>query len=387
MVAAIVLVGINLRPALTSVGPVLPDIRADVGLSAWGASLLTTVPVLCLGLLAPPAARWGRRWGTERLLVAALFLLAAGIAVRGLAGRFGLFGGTLMAGSAIGIAGSLLPGIVKRDFPGHAGIMTGLYTMALCLGASLAAGLTVPLAHTMGGHWQSGLTSWSVPALIAACLWLPLARSGKPRRAGSGHHRGLWKHPLAWQVTFYMGLQSSIAYMVFGWLPTLLQSRGASPVHAGFLMSASVMVQTLTALTGPSLATMGRDQRPAVLTMIALTALGMAGVLYGTMDWVWLWIVLLGLGMGGMFSIALVLIVLRAPNAEVAGDLSGMAQGVGYCLAAFGPMTLGLIPELFGSWQWAGVPFAVVLLGSACAAWGAGRDLHIELDRATTSSS
>lgn len=380
LVVAIFLVGLNLRPALTSLGPVLPAVRADTGLGAWGAGLLTTLPVLCLGLLAPPATHWGQRWGTERLLAVALGLLALGSAVRGMAGLYGLFAGTLMAGCAIGIAGSLLPGIVKKDFPRHADLMTGLYTMALCLGASLAAGLSVPLAQWLEPGWEGALSFWSLPALAAALLWFPHARGKGRPQAGPAKHRGLWRHPLAWQVTLYMGLQSAVAYMVFGWLPTLLQSRGVSPLQAGVLFSASVMIQTLTALAGPSLATWGRDQRAAVIGLLALTAAGLAGVLYGILDWIWLWITLLGLGMGGSFSIALVLIVLRAPNAEMAGALSGMAQGAGYGLAALGPMVLGLIPEYFGNWQWAGVPFGVALMGAGWAAMGAGRNRHIDLD-------
>ncbi|ADJ28531.1 CynX/NimT family MFS transporter [Nitrosococcus watsonii] len=380
LISAIFLVGINLRPALTSLGPVLPEVRSETGLNAWGASLLTTLPVLCLGLLAPPASRWGQHWGVERLLVGALLLLAVGTALRGMGGLYGLFVGTLMAGCAIGIAGTLLPGIVKRDFPRHAGPMTGLYTMALCLGGALAAGLTVPLAQGSGQSWERALSAWGLPALAAALLWLPLSRRTDRQQTGTARHRGLWRHPLAWQVTLYMGLQSSVAYMIFGWLPTILQSRGIPPLHAGFLLSASVMIQTLTALAGPSLAIRGRDQRATIMIMLALTTMGLAGVLYGSMMWAWLWITLLGLGMGGAFSIALVLIVLRAPNAEVAGDLSGMVQGIGYVLAALGPLILGLIPAYFGSWQWAGVPFGAALMGAAWAALGAGRNRHIHLD-------
>ncbi|KFI22537.1 CynX/NimT family MFS transporter [Nitrosococcus oceani] len=379
LISAIFLVGINLRPALTSLGPVLPEVRSETGLGAWGASLLTTLPVLCLGLLAPPAARWGRRWGVERLLAGTLLLLAAGTGLRGMGGLYGLFAGTLMAGCAIGIAGSLLPGIVKRDFPRHAGPITGLYTMALCLGGALAAGLTVPLAQWSGQSWEGALSAWGLPALAAALLWFPLARGNSKQRTDTAQHRGLWRHPLAWQVTLYMGLQSSTAYMTFSWLPTILQSRGIPPLQAGFLLSASIMVQTLTALIGPSLATWGRDQRAAIMVMLALTATGLAGVLYGSILWAWFWITLIGLGMGGAFSIALVLIVLRAPNAEIAGDLSGMVQGIGYVLAALGPLILGLIPEYLGSWQWAGVPFGAALMGAAWAALGAGRDRHIHL--------
>lgn len=386
LIVAIFLAGINLRPALTSLGPVLPDIQLDTGLGSWGAGLLTTLPVLCLGLLAPSAARWGRRWGAERLLTSALFLLAIGAGLRGIAGLYGLFVGTLIAGCAIGIAGSLLPGIIKQDFPRHASIMTGLYTMALCLGASVAAGLTVPLAQQMELGWGLALGVWGLLALAALLIWFPLSRGTGSQLAVSVQHYGLWRNSLAWQVTLLMGFQSALAYMVFGWLPTILQSRGISPLEAGFMLSFSAIFQCITALTGPSLATRGRDQRPAVMTMLACIATGLAGVLYGSLagSWVWLWLILLGLGMGGGFSIALVLIVLRAPNVGIARDLSGMVHGVGYILAASGPMILGLVPEFFGSWEWAGIPFAVALIGAVWAAMGAGRNLHIHLETTQT---
>lgn len=379
LVAAIFLVALNLRPALTSLGPVLPDIRLDLGLSGLNAGILTTVPVLCLGLLAPPAARMGKLWGTERMLMVALFILGAGLIVRSLGGQPGLYAGTLLAGSAIGIAGSLLPAVVKRDFPRHADLMTGFYTMALCLGGSLGAGLTVPVQQATSDSWRLGLAVWALPALISGILWLPMARADNGGRRATPHHRGLWRHPLAWQVTLYMGLQSSMAYMVFEWLPTILQSRGLSSAESGFMLSASVMVQTTTALTGPWLATRGKNQRPAVALMILLTILGLAGLLYAPLVQRWFWVVVLGLGMGGMFSIALALIVLRAASPAMAADLSGMAQGVGYVLAAFGPLALGLIPETFGSWRWAGLLFAIILGFAFVFAMGAARDLHIEL--------
>lgn len=383
LIASIFLVAFNLRPALTSLGPVLPDIRSDLGLGSLNAGILTTVPVLCLGLLAPPAARLGKRWGMERLLTAALFILGVGLLVRSCADEFGLYLGTLLAGSGIGIAGSLLPAVVKRDFPQRADLMTGFYTMTLCLGGSLGAGLTVPVQQAMGHSWRAGLVVWAVPALVSGLLWLPLARASHGGKKDVHHYHGLWRHPLAWQVTLYMGLQSSMAYMVFEWLPTLLQARGLSPAQSGFLVSASVMVQTTTALTGPWLATRTRNQRPALTLMILLTAVGIGGLLYAPLVQRWLWTVVLGLGMGGMFSIALVLIVLRAANPIMAADLSGMAQGVGYVLAAFGPLVLGLVPELFGSWRWAGLLFAIVLGLAFVAAMGAARNLHIELPEPT----
>ncbi|UXY14461.1 MFS transporter [Chitiniphilus purpureus] len=378
LVAGMLLVGLNLRPALSSVAPVLGAIREQAGLDAAGAGLLTTLPVLCLGLSAPIAPRLARRWGPERTAFIILLMLAASLLLRSVGGLAGLFAGSVLAGASIGIIGVLLPGIVKRDFPHAPGLMTGLYTMALCLGAALAAGITEPLRLAFAGHWQPALAAWSALALLAALVWAPqLRRSGAGNAAPPPAVRGLWRDRLAWQVTLYMGLQSSLAYSVFGWLPTILIERGMSPVAAGWVLSVSILVQLLSALGGPWLATRGRDQRPAIVLMLALTLAGLLGCLFAPLSQRWVWATVLGLGQGGTFSIALTLIVLRARDPYMAAQLSGMAQGVGYTLAALGPFALGLLHQWHGSWAPAGVFFALVTLAALAAGLGAGRARHV----------
>ncbi|KAF1004899.1 MAG: putative transporter YycB [Pseudomonas fluorescens] len=220
LLLGLVLVALNLRPALSSLSPLLAEVSQSLGLSAAKAGLLTTLPVLCLGLFAPTAPILARRFGAERVVLGILLTLAAGIVLRSSFGEAGLFIGSVIAGASIGIIGVLLPGIVKRDFPRQAGTMTGVYTMALCLGAALAAGASVPLSHHFGNSWSIGLGFWIVPALGAALFWLP-----QVRQTHGAHHvayrvKGLLRDRLAWQVTLYMGLQSSLAYIVFGWLPS-----------------------------------------------------------------------------------------------------------------------------------------------------------------------
>ena len=177
LLLGLVLVALNLRPALSSIAPLLNNVSDSLDMSAAEAGLLTTLPVLCLGLFAPLAPVLARRFGSERVVLAILLSLAAGLALRSGFGEPGLFGGSLLAGASIGVIGVLLPGIVKRDFPKQAGAMTGVYTMALCLGAAIAAGSTVPLTHYFNDSWQLGLGIWLVPALIAALVWLPQARA------------------------------------------------------------------------------------------------------------------------------------------------------------------------------------------------------------------
>ncbi|GLZ88812.1 MFS transporter [Metapseudomonas resinovorans] len=377
LLIGLVMVALNLRPALSSLAPMLNIVREATGLSATGAGLLTTLPVLCLGLFAPLAPILARRLGSERTVLLILLTLAGGIVLRSLFPVAGLFVGSLVAGASIGIIGVLLPGIVKRDFPHIAGTMTGVYTMALCLGAALAAGATVPLAELLDDTWQPALAFWALPAVLAALIWLPQARQGQHAHRQAYKVTGLWRDPLAWQVTLYMGLQSSLAYIVFGWLPSILIDRGLSAVQAGLVLSGSVMVQLISALGAPWLATRGRDQRLAVLLVMGLTLAGLLGMLYAPLSGIWGWAVVLGLGQGGTFSIALALIVLRSKDAHVAANLSGMAQGVGYTLAAMGPLMVGVVHDLTKGWSAVGIIFVVISLAATAFGLGAGRNLYV----------
>lgn len=377
LLLGLVLVALNLRPALSSMAPVLGQVAEGLGLSASQAGLLTTLPVLCLGLFAPLAPILARRFGAERVVLGILLTLAAGILLRSAFGEAGLFAGSLIAGASIGIIGVLLPGIVKRDFAKQAGTMTGVYTMALCLGAALAAGATVPLSHYFGDSWNIGLGFWLVPALVAALFWLPQIGQKHGAHQVAYRVKGLLRDPLAWQVTLYMGLQSSLAYIVFGWVPSILISRGLSPTEAGLALSGSIIVQLLSALTAPWLATRGKDQRLAIVVVMVLTLGGLFGCLYAPLDGLWGWAVLLGLGQGGTFSLALTLIVLRSRDAHVAANLSSMAQGIGYTLASLGPLAVGLIHDWTGGWAATGWVFAVLGLGAIVAGLGAGRAKYV----------
>ncbi|MNK74742.1 putative transporter YycB [compost metagenome] len=377
LIIGLLMVGINLRPALSGLSPVLDGVKASTGLSPSLVSLLTTVPVLCLGLFGPLAPVLGRRFGPERVVFAFLMLLAAGIGLRSTFGAAGLFAGTVLAGASIGIIGVLLPAIVKRDFPESAGTMTGVYTMALCLGAALAAGLTVPLEGFFGGAWRPALAFWAVPALLAAAIWLPQLRPPAQTPQAVAKRRGLWRDSLAWQVTGFMGVQSSLAYIVFGWLPSILIARGLSPMTAGLIVSASVMSQVVTSLLAPYVATRGRDQRLAIAFFLTLSVSGLLGMLYAPLSLVWPLGVLLGLGQGGSFSIALALIVLRSPDPQTASELSSMSQSVGYALASLGPFAAGYLHAVTGSWQASGGLFLAIGLAALATGLGAGRARYV----------
>ncbi|KAI2691779.1 CynX/NimT family MFS transporter [Pseudomonas sp. TNT3] len=380
LLLGLILVALNLRPALSSMAPMLSEVSKSLGLSAVQAGLLTTLPVLCLGLFAPLAPVLARRFGAERVVLGILLMLAGGIIVRSSFGEIGLFAGSVMAGASIGVIGVLLPGIVKRDFPKQAGTMTGVYTMALCLGAAMAAGATVPLSEHFDKSWALGLGFWVVPAFVAALFWLPQVGGQKHGAHNVAYRvRGLLRDPLAWQVTLYMGLQSSLAYIVFGWLPSILIGRGLTPTQAGLVLSGSVIVQLASSLAAPWLATRGKDQRLAIVVVMLLTLSGLFGCLYAPINGLWSWAILLGLGQGGAFSLALTLIVLRSRDAHVAANLSSMAQGFGYTLASMGPFAVGIVHDWTGGWNAVGWIFGVIGLGAIIAGLGAGRTLYVQV--------
>ncbi|MDH2372385.1 MFS transporter [Cobetia sp. 3AK] len=374
----LILVALNLRPALSSLAPLLDRITQDLGLSTLAAGLLTTLPVICLGLFAPLAPRLAGRLGAERTLSLALVTLGIALWLRASDLTLLLYLGTLLCGGSIGIAGTLLPAIVKREHPERADLFTGVYTMALCLGAALAAGLSVPLANWLDS-WQASLSCWALLVVIALPVWRLSMPHPWPRRLPAGQHDTprMWHLPLARQITFFMGCQSSLAYIVFGWLPFLLQQRGLSDVEAGWLMAASVMAQVLTALLAPVIGRMGRDQRPAILLLLACSAVGLLGLMVGPLSLRWLFAVLLGFGQGGSFSMALTLLVLRSNDARLAGALSGMAQGTGYMLAALGPLAVGILLEFTNDLDVIASLFALILIAAAALGLKVGRRQRI----------
>lgn len=378
LLASLVLLGLNLRPAFSSLGPVLPELMADTGLSKFGASLLSTVPVLCLGVFGPLAPRLARRFGVEWAIVIALAILTVGTALRGIPTGPGQFVGAVLAGIAIGIGNVLVPGLIKRDFADRTALIMGVHTMMLCLGGALGAGVAVPLEHLLGGSWAGSLAFWAIPALAAALLWLPHL----PRRGANGGMRrfvvrGLWRDPLAWQLTLFTAFQSAVFYAGVAWLPPIMRARGLDAEDAGLVVSISILVQLISSFAAPALATRGRDQRLPALAFEAVMGVGLLGVLYAPLSTVWVWSVVLGLGQGAVFALALTMIVLRARDSHVAAELSSMVQSVGYTVASLGSLAAGLVyGQASGREAVAGL-FVVLIAAGSAAGWRAGRNVYV----------
>ncbi|RVA23264.1 cyanate transporter, partial [Mesorhizobium sp. M7D.F.Ca.US.004.03.1.1] len=289
-----------------------------------------------------------------------------------------LFVATFLAGGAIAIGNVLLPGLVKRDFADRAAVMTGLYTMALCAGSAAAAGFTLPIEHLVTGSWSGALAAWAVPTLVVLLIWIPQALGSRQQVSHQGFRVvGLWRDRLAWQVTLFMGLQSALAYCIFGWLAPILRERGFDAATAGAMVSVSVMAQVITCLAVPSFAMRLKDQRGINVALVATAVIALLGILFAPTSTVLFWAVLQGIGQGGLIAAAMSLIVLRSPDSHVAAHLSGMAQGVGYVLAAFGPLLVGLIRGWTGSFSASALLFVALGLGAAIMGFGAGHALHV----------
>jgi len=381
VVVAVVLIAFNLRPAFSSIAPVLNEIMSDTGLSATGASVLTTAPVLCLGLFGPAAPWLARRIGIERTVLAVLLVILLGTGLRGLASAPTLMAGSLLAGAGIGVGNVVMPGLLKRDFPDRAPLMTGVYIMSLSVGAAIASATTAPLRVALGGWWAGALAAWTIPAAlamaVAAIVWAQAIR----RRPASGASRPavrrvvkLWRDPLAWQVTLFMGLQSMLAYVVFGWMAPVLRSRGDTAVTAGLVVSVSVVFQIVASLPAPILAARMRNQGgPAAMAMLVAIA-SFVALLAAPLSWQWVLAAMLGLAQGAAFSLAILIIMMRAGDSDMASRLSGMAQSVGYTMAACGPLLVGVLHDRTGDWSGAGWVFMIAGLGAAVAGTLAGRD-------------
>jgi CP family cyanate transporter-like MFS transporter len=357
-----VLLATNLRPAAAAVGPLIDRIKADTGLSATGAGALTTLPVLCFGALAPLAPALARRLGERTTAALALVVLLIGTLVRLVPGLGFLFFGTALAGAAIAVGNVLLPVLVRGNFPDRVGLMTSLYTTALVGFAALAAGVSVPVADAFGGGWRPGLAIWAVPAVIALVVWAPQLARRRPTHAEPGAPatgaRSLLRDRVAWSVTLFFAVQSAGFYATLTWLPSVFHSHGESTSAAGFLLSLSLIVGLAPALTVPSMAARAHDQRPFVLVVVSLIAVGWLGLLLAPTSVPYLWVVLLGIGQNAAFPLALTMIVLRGGTVASTAGLSTMVQTVGYLMAAAGPLVIGAVHDVSGSWT----PALIVLL-------------------------
>jgi CP family cyanate transporter-like MFS transporter len=372
LVVAVTAAGFNLRTAIANLPPLFPDLQAQLHLSSAELSLLAATPVICFGAAAAFAAWLNRRFGEEVILLVALGVLTAGLLLRGAAPDIMLFPGTILAASAIAILNVLLSSMIKRRSPERAGVLIGIYLTALCVGAIIASLLSVPLYNASGGSVRLALGLWAGPAALATLLWLPQLRyraAGVARAVPiSGPKPAparikVYRYALAWQVMAFMGLQSLLYYAALSWLPTIFQDRGTSAVTAGNLLALMATGNLIAALIVPGLAHRAPDQRALVAPSMIAMGVGLAGSLWAPLAGAWFWVLVLGMGQGACLALAIFFMVARAPDPGAAASLSAFAQSAGYLVASAGPLELGLLHSITGSWN---IPVALLLVLCVC---------------------
>jgi CP family cyanate transporter-like MFS transporter len=362
LIVGILFIAINLRPALASVGPLIEDIRQATGLSNGFLGLLTTLPLIAFGFISTLTPLFTRRFGIGGTLLGAMLLLTIGIVIRSIEWLPALFLGTLLSGVAIAFGNVLLPSLTKRNFESNSGLITSLYSSMMAVGAALAAGVSVPLAHDLELGWRGSLGVWAILSLVAFFVWLPQLFRLKKSNSNRSYIKAMKKlggSRIAWQVALFMGLQSLTFYVILAWLPAILQSRGYDASFSGWMLSLSQATGIIGALAIPFLAGKKKDQRSIVVFLILLELIGLVGLFLPELGWVAIWISLIGFVMGGSFGLSLLFIVLRSQDEESATELSGMAQSIGYFVAGIGPIVFGSIYDVTGSWA---VPFILLFV-------------------------
>jgi CP family cyanate transporter-like MFS transporter len=354
LIAGILFIAFNLRPALAGVGPLVSHIRDSTGLPNSMLGLLTTLPLIAFGVMSSFTSLFTRRFGIGGTLLGALFLLAVGIGIRSLGGITALYLGTLLFGVAIALGNVLLPSLTKWKFSSNSGFITSLYVSVMGIGSSIASGTSVPLADKLHWGWRGSLAIWGIPVLIAFFIWLPQLirlKNTEPQHSYRKAMKALGKSPVAWKIALFMGLQSLSGYVILAWLPAMLQGRGYNDEFSGWMLSLSQATGIAGSLVVPLWAGKKPDQRSIVVFLALLETIGILGLLFPPVGLVGVWVSLIGFALGGTFGLALLFIILRSKDAQATTELSGMAQSIGYFIAATGPIIFGSLFDLTGDWN------------------------------------
>ncbi|MEU9984039.1 MFS transporter [Streptomyces sp. NPDC050856] len=387
LTAGLVLAALNLRPAITSLGALLEEVRVGLHMSGSVAGLLTSVPPLCFAVFGVTAPRLARRFGPGAVVCAGMVAITAGLVLRPFAdGTAAFLAASALALMGIAVSNVLMPVIVKRYFPDRVGSMTGLYSMALALGTSLAAAATVPVTEALGGSWRTGLGVWAVLAALAVLPWLALVRD-RATDTASGVGRGggerqasaprIVRSRTAWALGCFFGLQATGAYITMGWMPQIFRDAGVSAGTAGVLLAVTMVMGVPLAFVIPRLAARMRNQGPIAVVLAACGLSGYAGLYFAPAGGAWAWALLLGIS-NCAFPLALTMIGMRSRTGAGVVRLSAFAQSVGYLISIPGPLLVGVLYQHSGGW---GTPLALMaglMVPQMIVGVVAGRDRTIE---------
>lgn len=359
---ALMAVAASLRPALTSLPPQIQSIRADLGLSLAAISLLTAIPLLCFGAAAPlgisPAAR---SRSPEMVIFFFMVMLTLASGIRVLSGWPLLYFGTVVTGIAIAALNVIVPVVIKRDFPSKIMTIMPVYTSVLAIAATISAALSVPISNVTTHNWRGGIGFFALPGVLALALWVPLVyhRRHDQVSKSSGHahlSRSLRRDPIAWAVTLFFGIQSATFYSIVAWLPKTFIDAGYSPTHAGAMLAICTAISVPASLLLPLFMGRGLDQRRMVVLTAVVSLVGFLGMSIAPTASPLLWVLLIGIGQAS-FPTSLVMMTLRARSIDEAGLLSSMTQGIGYLIAAIGPVAIGLANQHSSAWT---LPYALM---------------------------
>ncbi|TWG02229.1 CP family cyanate transporter-like MFS transporter [Streptomyces brevispora] len=363
VVIGLVLAALNLRPAITSLGALLEEVRDGLHMSGSVAGVLTSVPPLCFAVFGIMAPRLARRFGAGAVVCAGMVAITAGLAIRPLiGGTAGFLAASALALMGIAVSNVLMPVIVKRWFPDRVGSMTGLYSMALALGTSLAAAVTVPMTEAMGGSWKAGLGIWAVLAAAAILPWIPLVRDRSSAPGQPAAHRTqapalrIARSRTAWALACFFGLQATAAYITMGWMPQIFRDAGVSAGTAGVLLAVTMAMGVPLAFVIPRVAARMRNQGPIVVVLGACGFIGYAGLYLAPSGGAWAWALLLGIS-NCAFPLALTMIGMRSRSGAGVVRLSAFAQSTGYLISIPGPLLVGVLYQHSGGW---GLPIALM---------------------------
>lgn len=382
LIIGIIFVSFNLRPAITSIGPLADLIRTDMSMTSSAVGFITTLPLLAFAILSPLAPSVGQRLGHERAILIGLVLVAAGVFIRSIDWVSMLFIGTGLAGLGIAIANVILPGIVKKYFPKQIGMMTGIYTTAMSVSAAIASGVSIPLAVQFGLGWKNALLVWGIFAIISIIIWLPQVRRRKLQDVDSNmsiRWQTLLQSKLAWYIAIFIGFQSFIFYSTIAWIPDIAASYGVELTTAGWLLALMQFVSMPASFVVPIIAVKFSNQKGIVKILGIIYLLGFIGLLLGGHHTLMVGaVILLGIAQGGSFSLALTFFALRTKNPAQTASLSGMAQSIGYLLAASGPLVMGYIHDITQGWTYPLIMLAIISIVMNIIGLGAGESRLID---------
>lgn len=363
----ILFVSFNMRSPITGLSPLLDLIRGDFPISNTMAGFLTTIPLLAFALLSPFVAKLAGSYGMEKIIFFSLIVLVIGGWLRPFGGLTLLILGTFLTGLAIAVVNVILPGLIKREFPHRIGIMTSIYSICTNVFAALASAVSLPLAMNGGLGWKGSILTWTVLGTAALLFWTTQLRHNRVARLAKRTQQAgesVWRSPLAWKITFFMGMQSLIFYVSIAWLPDILQQQGLTRLQAGYMLSLMQFSMLPFNFLVPILAARLATQRLLVLVTVALYLLGLAGLIFGGGHIVLVAICLILVGIAGAasFSLSMMFFNLRTRTPEQATEVSGMAQSIGYLLAACGPTLFGILHDVSNSWT---IPLLLLVVAAA----------------------